>query len=134
MSVRVTRYVYKSLIVNITRLSPRRDWPAACVTEPRSRIILPEGNVREPALVNPIVVSQRKMDIAKQENVSRYPGMIGHQRIRPHLVPNCLRGDKLLKTGRLNVPWHIMRPPPPPPPPPNMIHAVLWRTLPCHTQ
>ena len=42
-----------------------------------SQIVLPEDNVREPALVDPIVVSQRKMDITEQENVRRYSGIIG---------------------------------------------------------
>ena len=79
--------------------------------------------MREPTLVHPILMSQRKVDIAKQEQVSRYPGIMGLERIRPSLALSRPWVNKLLQTGRFNVPWYIMRPP-------DMIHAILWRAIP----
>ena len=38
-------------------------------TAQTSQIILSECNVRKPTPVDPVVVGQRKMDIAKQENI-----------------------------------------------------------------
>ena len=69
-----------------------------------SQIVIPEGNMREPALVYPIVVNQRKIDIAEKENIRRNPWMTGLQRIRPHLALNCPRGNE-----RVVVPLVVLR-------------------------
>ena len=83
----------------------------------------PESNMRETSLVDPVVMNQRQVDVAEQQHVSRDPGMLRRQRIRPHFPRNGPWREVLLLAGRLNLPRHIMCSS-------NVIHTVLWHALP----
>ena len=48
--------------------------------------------------------------------------MAGFEGIRPNLVLDSPRREKLLQASRLNVPQHIVCPP-------DVIHTVPWRAL-----
>ena len=64
---------------------------------------------------------QRQVEVTKQHNVSRDPRVSHLQRIRPHLLMNCPRRNKLLHVGHLHDPRHMM------------IHTILRRALPHRT-
>ena len=48
------------------------------------RYVVPlESNMRETSLVDPVVMNQRQADVAEQQHISRVPGVLRRQRIRP---------------------------------------------------
>ena len=74
-------------------------------------IVPPEGDMREPALVDPVMMYQWQVDVTEQQNVRRDSRVRLFHGIRAHLTSDGPRWNKLFKAGRLSVPRNIMRPP-----------------------
>ena len=77
-------------------------------------------------LVYPVVMCQRQADIAKQQNVIRYPGVTRRQRVHIHLLCHCPRRYERFQLDVLDFLRHSVGST-------NMVHQILWRTLPDGT-